>query len=128
MKLRNRIACAQGARFKLWCNNNFKVERIEGLEHLYCRKTKLPILIKEEIFNEIFRAHQKVAHAKSRRTYDEMKKRFGGGGVNLEFVEMFVKTCPECSTRPVTRPPPAGQPIISVGYLTRVQMDLVHMS
>ena len=76
---------------------------IEGVEHLYCQQTNLPIIVKEDIFKEIYRAHQNVSHAKSRRTYDEIKKRFGGGGVNYEFVQMFVKTCPECSTRPVRR-------------------------
>ena len=44
IQLDSRTKCDDGAKFKYWCKNQFKVETIGARNLLYCSKTSLPQL------------------------------------------------------------------------------------
>ena len=48
IQLDSRTKCDDGAKFKYWCKNQFKVETIGARNLLYCSKTSLPVTTKEE--------------------------------------------------------------------------------
>ena len=118
--------CNDGAKFKHWCKNYFKVETIGARNLLYCGKTSLPVTTKEDMFDTILRCHLRVGHKGRDKTFDEVKKNYSW--INRKAVQMFLQTCPTCNTRQPLKKPKAGKPIISLGFLTRVQVDLIDMT
>ena len=61
-QLDSRTKCDDGAKFKYWCKNQFKVETIGARNLLYCSKTSLPVMTKDETFDTILRYHLRVGH------------------------------------------------------------------
>ena len=118
--------CDNGAKFKYWCKNQFKVETIGCRNILYCSKTSLPVTTKEDMFDTILRCHLRVGHTGRDKTFDEVKRNYAW--VNRNMVLFFLQTCPVCNTRKPLKQPKTGKPIISLGFLTRVQVDLIDMS
>ena len=66
-----------GARFKFWSNQHFRIEQIGENELVYCKKTSCPVATKNNIFNTIFQCHQRVGHSGHTRTWDEVKTTHG---------------------------------------------------
>ena len=126
IQLDSRTKCDDGAKFKHWCKNQFKVETIGARNLLYCSKTSLPVTTKEETFDTILRCHLRVGHTGRDKTFDEVKKNYSW--VNRNVVQLFLQTCTTCNTRQPLKKPKAGKPIISLGFLPRVQADLIDMT
>ena len=57
IQLDSRAKFDDGAKIKYWCKNQFKVETIGARNLLYCSKTSLPVMTKEETFDTILRCH-----------------------------------------------------------------------
>ena len=76
IQLDSRTKCDDGAKFKHWCKNQFKVETIGARNLLYCSKTSLPVTTKEETFDTILRCHMRVGHTGRDKTFDEVKKNY----------------------------------------------------
>ena len=125
IQLDSRTKCDNGAKFKHWCKNQFKVETIGARNLLYCSKTLLPVTTKEETSDTILHCHLRVGHTGRDKTFDEVKKNYSW--VNRNVVQLFLQTCPTCNTRQPLKKPKAGKPIISLSFLTRVQVDLTDM-
>ena len=62
IQLGSRTKCDDGAKFKFWCKNQFKVETIGARNLLYCSKTSLPVTTKEETFETLLCCHLRVGH------------------------------------------------------------------
>ena len=45
--------------------------------------------------------------------------------IRWDYIHIFISTCSACVLRAPPQKPPAGKPIISLGFLTRVQIDLI---
>ena len=78
------------------------------------------------MFETIQRCHQRVGHSGRDKTFHEVKSNYAW--INTNAVNLFLKTCCECNTRKSVKKPKAGKPIISLGFLTRVQVDLIDMT
>ena len=124
IQLDSRIKCDDGAKFKHWCKNQFKVETIGARNLLYCIKTLLPVTTKEDTFDTILRCHLRVGHTGRDKTFDEVKNNYSWVNRN---VQLFLQTCPTCNTRQPLKKPKVGKLVISLGFLTRVQVDLIDM-
>ena len=118
--------CPDGAGFKFWCNKHFKIETIGSSQVIYCKKTSSPVTNKEDMFDTIKQCHQRVGHSRRDKTWDEAHKNYAW--IRRESVEFFLQTCPDCSVRVPVKKAKATKPIISLGFLTRVQVDLIDMS
>ena len=118
--------CSEGAQFKFWCSKNFSVHNIGSKKVLYCKKTSCPVVSKEDIFDTIQRCHERVGHSGRNKTWEEVTRNFAW--IRYGIIQVFLKTCSSCAVRQTMKPPPTGKPIISLGFLTRVQVDLIDMS
>lgn len=118
--------CVDGANFKHWCNHHFKTEQIGNNQLLYCKKTSTPVTTRDKIFSTITRCHQRVGHSGRTRTYEEVKANYSW--VPRITVELYLQTCPVCNVRAPVKKPPSTRPIISLGFLTRMQVDLIDMT
>lgn len=49
------------------------------------------------------------------------------GGIPQQAVSIFINMCDACQTRRSIQKPPSGKPIVSIGFLTRLQIDLIDM-
>ena len=126
LQLEIRTKYDERAKFKHWCKNHFKLETIGSRNLLFCSKKNLPVTTKEEMFDTILRCHLRVGHTGRDKTFDKVKKNYAW--VNRNMVLFFPQTCPVCNTRKPVKQPKAGKPIISLSFLTRVQVDLIDMS
>ncbi|XP_070203512.1 KRAB-A domain-containing protein 2-like [Littorina saxatilis] len=117
--------CGHGAGFKSWCMRHFKLQRIGGQIILCCKKESVPVVCKEDLYNVIKRCHLRVGHSGRTKTWQELRSNYAW--IRHDLVQLFLRTCQECATRATVNKPAVGKPIISLGFLTRVQMDLIDM-
>ncbi|XP_019630661.1 PREDICTED: uncharacterized protein LOC109474743 [Branchiostoma belcheri] len=121
LQLDKGVKCQDGSYFKFWATKNFKFHEI-GSKILYCKKSSCPVVPKE-VFDTIKRCHSRVGHSRRDKTWVEIKNNYSW--IRHGFVELYLRTCPGCSTRVPLKKPAAGRPIISLGFMTRMQMDLI---
>ena len=95
------IKAPGGARFNHWANGIFRKTTIGEKEVLVCLKTECPVVTRDEVFEVISKCHT---------------------------IGLFIETCYICSTRKPLKKPTAGKPIISLGFLTRIKVDLIDMT
>ena len=67
-----------------------------------------------------------MGHSGRDKTFDEVKRNYSW--INLSSVNMSLKTCPAYNTRKPIKKSKAGKPLISLGFLTHVQVDLIDMT
>ena len=118
--------CQFGSYFKFWCKKNYRLEKIGSLNVVYCVKTSCPVVAKESMFETLIKCHERVGHSGRRKTWDEVKKNYAG--IRFDVIPLFLSTCKQCNERRPAKNPPSGRPMIALGFLTRVQMDLIDFS
>ena len=114
LQLTKGVKCAQGSYFKYWVSQNFKLQKIGARNVLYCLKTSNPVVPQEELFDTIKRCHERVGHAGRDKTWAEVRANYGW--VRWDCIPIFLSTCPACTVRVPLKKPPAGRPIISLGF------------
>ncbi|CAF4388668.1 unnamed protein product [Rotaria magnacalcarata] len=93
---------------------------------MFCiHSSKLPVVTYEDLFEKINECHTAVGHLGRDKTWHEIKHRFSF--VPLNTVKIFIGLCDQCVSRKVFPKPVTGKPIVSVGFMTRMQIDLVDM-
>ncbi|XP_030010460.1 KRAB-A domain-containing protein 2-like [Sphaeramia orbicularis] len=120
------VKCQDGATFKFWAMKNFTLQEIGAKKILYCQKSSRPVVTKEDIFDTIKCCHSRVGHSRRDKTWDEIKSNYSW--VRHDLVQLYLRTCRECSTRVPLKKPPAGRPIISLGFMTCMRIDLIDMT
>ncbi|KAK7097700.1 hypothetical protein V1264_004638 [Littorina saxatilis] len=115
--------CELGGHFKAWCYKTFKLHKIGSQSVLYCLKNSRPVVCKEDLYDTIKRCHIRVGHSGRTKTWAEVSANYAW--IKHGLVLLFIGTCRECATRISIKKPPAGKPIISLGFMTRMQMDLI---
>ena len=71
------------------------------------------------------RCHDRVGHSGREKTWREVHTNYFW--VRYYIISLFLQTCTHCSLRKPLKNRPCGKPIISLGFLTRCQVDLVDM-
>ncbi|XP_013396219.1 KRAB-A domain-containing protein 2-like isoform X2 [Lingula anatina] len=115
-----------GATFKFWCKTNFKIEEIGQRKILYCIKTSRPVATKEDLFDVLANCHKRVQHSGRDKTFEEVKRNYSW--IPRRAVSFYLQTCRECHSKKASKTPQASKTIISLGYLSRLQIDLIDMT
>ncbi|CAF2086643.1 unnamed protein product [Rotaria magnacalcarata] len=103
---------------------NHKIS-IRLCELIYATKYNLPLIPHEKIYEKIYECHIAVGHSGRDKTWAEIKTRYAG--IPQQTISIFINMCDVCQTRRSFPKATSGKPIISVGFLTRLQVDLIDM-
>ena len=90
--------------------------------------TAVPRLVfKEEFFDILLPAHQRIGHGKGRSFYTEGTSSFSNA--SRQVTDLFCKMCPRCATRAPLKPPAreGHRPILTHGFGYRLQIDCIDM-
>uniref|UniRef100_A0A673CDC6 Gypsy retrotransposon integrase-like protein 1 n=1 Tax=Sphaeramia orbicularis TaxID=375764 RepID=A0A673CDC6_9TELE len=118
--------CADGAKFKHWSHSNFETQIIGNKTVLFCKKTANPVITKDDLYTTIHQCHERIGHCGRHKTWDDVKKNYAF--IPRVAVEIYLQTCLTCNTRQPVKQPKSAKPIFSLGFLTRVQVDLIDMT
>jgi len=105
--------------------NKFILIKIAGIDIVACIKSKKPISVYEAFYNVINQAHTAVSHGGRTKTYFELNSQYSW--IPRFCVEIFLKQCLPCQTRKPLKQHVVSKPIISLGVMTRLQIDLIDM-
>jgi hypothetical protein len=84
---------------------------------------KKPVCVYESFYNVITEAHINVSHGGREKTSFELNSRYSF--IPRFSIEIFLKQCIPCQTRKPIKQHVVSKPIISLGVMTRVQIDLI---
>ncbi|CAF3902852.1 unnamed protein product [Rotaria sp. Silwood1] len=112
-------------KFIYWAKCHFNIVKIAGNDIVICIKSKKPVCVYEAFYKIISEAHNTVSHGGREKTYSEIISQYSW--VPRHCIELFLKQCLPCQTRKPIKQHVASKPIISLGVMTRVQIDLIDM-
>ena len=108
--------------------NTFDVCCIEGKERLVKKNKNNKYLISvEEMWEIINNCHVNCGHGGEKRTMYYIKKNMGIVNISLQHVKLFISMCKSCLKKKILKKSKYLNPIISNGFLERVQVDLIDM-
>ena len=93
---------------------------------MYFKKTSRPVVTRESLFQNIKKCHERVGHSGREKTWSEVQANYSW--IRYDIISLFLKTCSQCSLRKPLKNRPCGKPIISLGFLSRLQIDLIDMT
>jgi hypothetical protein len=112
-------------KFVFWVKRRFILIKIGGVDVGCCIKSKKPIGIYESYYNMISEAHANISHGGRDKTIHELNSHYSW--IPRFAIELFLKQCVVCQTRKPLKQHVIGKPIVSVGVMTRLQIDLIDM-
>ncbi|CAF2145925.1 unnamed protein product [Rotaria magnacalcarata] len=113
------------AQFKFWVFKHFKLVTIGELQVVYGKKSNNPVITYEQLYATIKECHERVGHHGRDKTWNEVKQQYCW--IPFDVVVIFLSLCDVCSNRKGFPKPITDKPIVSIGYLTRLQIDLIDM-
>ncbi|CAF2185727.1 unnamed protein product [Rotaria magnacalcarata] len=103
----------------------FKIIEIKSIELVYDIKKNLPLITFKNLYEKIKECHVAVGHSDRDKTWSEVKRRYAG--IPQQAIDIYIRMCDAYQTRRSILKPACGKPILSVGFLTRLQVDLIDM-
>ncbi|CAF4552577.1 unnamed protein product [Rotaria sp. Silwood2] len=113
------------SKFIYWVKQNFILMKLSGIDIGCCIKLKKPICIYEAYYNVISEGHAAVSHGGRHKTAFELNAHYSW--IPRFCIEIFLKQCIPCQTRKPIKQHVISKPIISLGVMTRLQIDLIDM-
>ncbi|CAF1583895.1 unnamed protein product, partial [Didymodactylos carnosus] len=89
------------------------------------KKSVKPIALYESFFQIIGECRSRISHGGRNKTLKEIQANYNW--TPHAFVDIFMKQGVECQIRKSIKTPVVSRPIISVGVMAKVQIDLVDM-
>ena len=83
-------------------------------------------MTRECLFQNIKKCHERVGHSGREKTWSEVQANYSW--IRYDTISLFLKTCSQCSLGKLLKNRPCGKPIVSLGFLSRVQIDLIDMT
>ncbi|CAF3196073.1 unnamed protein product [Rotaria socialis] len=111
--------------FVYWSKQKFLLIKVAGIDIVVCAKLKKPVCVYEAFYNVINEAHTNVSHGGREKTSSELNSQYSW--IPRFCIEIFLKQCIPCQTRKPIKQHVASKPIISLGVMTRLQIDLIDM-
>ncbi|CAF1429135.1 unnamed protein product [Rotaria sordida] len=111
--------------FVYWARQKFVLIKIAGIDIVACTKSKKPICVYEAFYNVITEAHHTVSHGGREKTSFELNSQYSW--IPRFCIDIFLKQCIACQTRKPIKQHIPSKPIISLGVMTRLQIDLIDM-
>lgn len=112
-------------KFVYWAKRKFTLMKIAGVPVVSSQDSKMPVCVYETYYDAIFEAHVAVSHGGRHKTVAELTAR--SSWIPRFAVEIFLKQCVPCQIRKPLKQPVVSKPIISLGVMTRLQIDLIDM-
>ncbi|CAF4110010.1 unnamed protein product [Rotaria sordida] len=109
--------------FTYWVKHKFVLIKIAAIDVVACIKTKKPVCIYENFYNAINEAHTNISHGGREKTMYELNCQYSY--IPRPAVEIFLKQCVPCQTRKPVKHHVITKPIIALGVMTRLQIDLI---
>ncbi|CAF2132348.1 unnamed protein product [Rotaria magnacalcarata] len=113
------------AKFMYWVKQHFTLMKIAGADMACCIKSKKNICIYETYYSVIHEAHSSISHGGRDKTLFELNSHYSW--IPRFAVEIYLKQCITCQTRKPLKQHVVNKPIISLGVMTRLQIDLIDM-
>ncbi|CAF3372080.1 unnamed protein product [Rotaria socialis] len=113
------------AKFKFWVRQTFRLVQIGSTDLVYVIKNDLPLVTHEQIYYRVVDSHVAVGHSGRDKTWAEIKRFYAG--IPQQAVSIYINMCDTCQIRRSFPTPISGKPIVSIGFLTRLQVDLIDM-
>jgi hypothetical protein len=111
------------AKFHFWCKKSFKIDVTSGVEILCSMKNSRRIVVVESYFVVLKDIHLKTGHGARDKMRHEMKEHFDW--IPFHVIDIFLQCCASCAVRKSCKQPVVPTAIVSVGFLTRLQIDLI---
>ena len=93
---------------------------------MYCKKTSRPVVTRESLFQNIKKCHERVGHSGREKTWSEVQANYSW--IRYDTISPYLKTCSQYSLRKPLKNRPCGKPIISLGFLSSFQIDLIDIT
>ncbi|CAF3709464.1 unnamed protein product [Rotaria socialis] len=114
------------SQFKHWVQKHFILVKNSDVNVVYSSgKVSCPVVTYEEIYTKLYECHNHVGHRGRDKTWKEVKANYSW--IPYDVVMIFIKLCDSCSSRQNFTKSSATKEIISIGYLTRIQISLIDM-
>ncbi|CAF2745866.1 unnamed protein product [Rotaria sp. Silwood2] len=119
-----KTACIDN-KFYNWCKKHFKINNTAGHDILVSLKNDRRIVFTESYFTILKDIHEKTGHGGR----DKMRYEFSHHYYWLPstVIDLFLQCCVSCQLRKPVKNPVVSTAIISIGYMTRLQMDLIDL-
>ncbi|CAF1106999.1 unnamed protein product [Didymodactylos carnosus] len=108
--------------FVYWSRKNFILREISGVEIVCCVKFKQPVCKYESFYNIVNESHEKISHGGRDKTLAEILAHYSW--IPKIVVEIYLKYCISCQNQKPVKTPVVSKPILSLGVLTRLQIDM----
>ncbi|CAF2130101.1 unnamed protein product [Rotaria magnacalcarata] len=111
------------AKFHFWCKKHFKIDMTSGIEMLCSVKNGRRIVVIESYFVVLKDIHKKTGHGARDKMRHEMNEHYYW--MPTQVIDIFLQCCTSCIVRKSFKLPVTPSAIVSVGFLTRLQIDLI---
>ncbi|CAF3385514.1 unnamed protein product [Rotaria sp. Silwood1] len=111
--------------FVYWAKQKFILIKIAGIDIVACAKSKKPVCVYEAFYNVITEAHVNVSHGGREKTSFELNSQYSW--ISRFCIDIFLRQCIPCQTRKPIKQHITSKPIISLGVMTRLQIDLIDL-
>ncbi|CAF4642428.1 unnamed protein product, partial [Rotaria socialis] len=113
------------AQFHLWCRKHFKIDCSAGTELLCSSKNGNRIAVVENYYQILQEAHVKTGHGGRDKMRHEVMQHYIW--IPSKIIDTFLTTCVSCQVRRPIKSHVIPTAIVSLGFMTRLQMDLIDM-
>jgi transposase InsO family protein len=113
------------SKFYGWCKQHFRIDLTSGMELLCSRKNGRRIVVLETYFAVMKNVHEKTGHGARDKMRHEINQHYYW--IPSHVVDIFLHCCVSCQLRKSVKAHVAPTAIIAIGFLTRLQMDLVDL-
>ncbi|CAF3869188.1 unnamed protein product [Rotaria sp. Silwood1] len=113
------------AKFHCWCKKHFKIDITSGSHILCLLKDGRRVVVIESYYTILKNIHEKTGHGGR----DKMRYEFNQHYYWLpsQMIDCFLQCCISCQVRKSIKNPVVSTAIISIGFMTRLQMDLIDL-
>lgn len=112
-------------KFYSWCKKYFKVDVTSGVEILCSLKNGNRVVFIESYFTILNDIHRSTGHGGRDKMRFECNQHYYW--LPSSTIDLFLECCSSCQVRKSVKAPVISTAIISVGFLTRLQMDLIDL-
>jgi transposase InsO family protein len=111
------------AKFHFWCKKHFKLDITSGVEIICSAKNSRRLVIVESYYSILREIHQHTGHGARDKMRYEVNQHYCW--LPSTVIDLFLQCCTSCMIRKNVKATVTPTAIISIGFLTRLQIDLI---
>ncbi|CAF4558114.1 unnamed protein product [Rotaria sp. Silwood2] len=113
------------AKYHGWCKHHFKIDNTSGVDILCSLKTDRRIVTVESYYTVLNDVHEKTGHGSRDKMRHEVSQHYYW--IPSTIIDLYLTCCVACQLRKSVKSHVVSTAIISLGFLTRLQMDLIDL-